>query len=334
MRKVVILLLLSGLVTVGVGGSRAKYRLKVAFQAPERSAWGRSLQTVAREIERETKGQLKIKVYAGGIQGNEATVLRKIRIGQLQGAGFVGSGLVETCPDSLVLNLPLIFQSEGEADFVLKRMRSSLEEQCRKNGYEVLGWSPFGFSYMFSKERIESIAQLRQSKPWLMSNDPLAENLFETLSVVPVTTSIANVLTGLQSGLVRTVFCPPALLIALQWHSRVEYRLDIRIGYSFGVMMLAKKSWDRLPPDIQAIVKRTFKKHNDLLTKKVRAQNQDALDAIAKRGIETVEIKPDSREQLLQATQEVGERLSGQHFSRTALARVKQLVNEYRSQSR
>ena len=326
--------LLLGLAAIGLGGGRAKYRLKVAFQAPARSSWGKTLLAVAREAEKETDGRLKMKVYAGGVQGNEATVLRKIRIGQLHGGGFIGSGLVEICPDSLVLNLPLIFESEDEAEFVLERMRPSLEEQCRKNGYEAMSWSPFGFSYLFSKERVDSIANLRRSKPWLMVDDPLGANLFETLNVVPVSTSIANVLTGLQSGLVRTVFCPPALLIALQWHSRIEYRLDVRIGYSYGVMLVTKKSWDRLPPDIQSTVKRAFKKHNDQLTKKVRKQNKEALDAIAKRGIETVMITAESRKQLMDATAKVGEKLSGSHFSGESLKRLQSFVQEYRSKTR
>ena len=330
MRRTALIVLWMSFLVSGVGGSRARYEFKIAALAPERSVWGKTLKTLARELAEQTDGQVKLKIYPGGVQGDERTVLRRIRVGQLHGAVFVGSGLSTICPDRLALNLPLLFEDEVEAEFVFEGMRPDLEKRCREKGYEVLAWPQMGFSYLFSQNKVRTVGALRRSKPWLMEDDPLSQNLFDVLQVTPVPTAVSNVLTGLQTGFVRTVFCPPAPLIALQWHSRVKYRLDLRVAYSFGVFVIYKKNWRRLPAKLQGIMRSLFEKRNSELNRKIRRQNLDALRVIERQGIETVTVAEQSRREFVLAAEVVGEKLVGESFSREALDRVKALVKEYR----
>src|SRR5690606_35509804 len=59
--------------------------LKVATIAPDGSHWMREMRAAAAEIEERTGGSVEIKFYPGGVMGNDAQVLRKIRVGQLHG---------------------------------------------------------------------------------------------------------------------------------------------------------------------------------------------------------------------------------------------------------
>ncbi len=330
MRRTALILLWLSFVVSGVGGNRAKYEFKIAALAPERSVWGNTLKTLAREVGEQTDGQVKLKIYASGVQGDERTVLRRIRVGQLHGAVFIGSGLSIICPDRLALNLPLLFEDEVEAEFVFEEMRPDLEKRCREKGYEVLAWPQMGFSYLFSQEKVRTVDALRRSKPWLMADDPLSRNLYDALQVTPVLLPVSNVLTGLQTGLIRTVFSPPAPLIALQWHSRVKYRLDLRVAYSFGVFVIYKKNWRRLPAKLQGIMRSLFEKRNSELNRKIRRQNLDSLLVIEDEGIKTITAAEQSRREFVLAAELVGEKLVGESFSREALDRVKALVKEYR----
>ncbi len=61
--------------------------LKLATVAPQRSIWGKALNAIAEEVRAATEGQVKIQIFADGIQGLERTVVRKLRVGRLQGAG-------------------------------------------------------------------------------------------------------------------------------------------------------------------------------------------------------------------------------------------------------
>jgi TRAP-type C4-dicarboxylate transport system substrate-binding protein len=253
-----------------------------------------------------------------------------MRVGQLQGASLIGEGSVDVCPASLVLHLPLLFDNDDEADYVLERIRPRLEEQCREKGYEVVGWAQMGFSYLFSKDAVRDLATLRKSKPWLIENDPLSRAFYDVLGVTPVSTGAANVLPGLQSGLIRTVASPPVGLVAMQWHSRIKYRVDVKITYASVILVISRKSWVRLPARLQSTVRDTFEKQLAELNLKIRQQNRDALKEIEKGGVETIRPDAEGQATFVQASEEVGKRLVGEYFSQATLDRVHELRREYR----
>jgi len=329
-QRFVFLLVVTPVLAAGIAADRPKYQLKIAVQAPERSVWGKTLKSISREIAEKSNGEVKLKAYWSGAQGNERTLLRKMRVGQLQGASLIGEGAVDVCPASLVLHLPLLFDNEDEADYVLQRIRSRLEDQCRARGYEVVGWAQMGFSYLFSKDPVRDLATLRKAKPWLIESDPLSRAFYDVLGVTPVSTGAANVLPGLQSGLIRTVASPPVGLVAMQWHSRIKYRVDARITYTSGILVLSRKSWGRLPATLQSTVRDTFEKQLAELNRKIRQQNRDALKEIEKRGVETIRPDAEDRATLVKASEEVGQRLVGEYFSQATLDRVHELRTQYR----
>lgn len=330
MRRMTFVLIWSTCFVSGLGAEPATHELRIAALAPERSAWGKAFRSAADELAEQTDGQVKLKLYLGGIQGDERTVLRKMRVGQLHGAALMGQGLSVVCPDGLALSLPLLFDDHEEADAVFDGTRPGLEKRCRENGYEALVWPQIGFSYLFSQDRVTTVEALRASKPWLMEDDVLSASLYEAIGVTPVPTAVGNVLTGLQTGLVRTIFSPPAGLIALQWHTRVKYRLDLKIGYSFGVLVISKRSWDGLSAELQGVMRSLLEKRNAELNREIRVQNADALSVIEKHGIETITAAAGAREELLRATEKVGESLAGKSFSREVLEKVNALRAEYR----
>ena len=89
-------------------------RIKISSPVPERSVWGKALEEISEEVKRETGNAVKIKIYHAGVQGDEMTVLRKMRIGQLHGAALVGQGMAEVCPDTHAVKQPLLFETFDE----------------------------------------------------------------------------------------------------------------------------------------------------------------------------------------------------------------------------
>ena len=56
--------------------------LKIATRAPEGSGWTEALHRINKRIKKATNDSVQLKVYAaGGIQGDEPVVIRKMRIG-------------------------------------------------------------------------------------------------------------------------------------------------------------------------------------------------------------------------------------------------------------
>jgi TRAP-type transport system periplasmic protein len=308
----------------------AKYNFKLATLAPDRSVWIETYDAISDEILAKTNGEVKFKCYSGGIQGDEPTVIRKMRIGQLQGAGFTGTGLSQICKDSLVLQLPHVFRSYEEFDYVFRKMSPLLESQCRDNGYEVLGWPHLGFVYLFSKDVVQDIQSLRTAKPWLVENDTISKAMFEVAGITAIPAQIGDVLTGLRSGLIHTVFSPPVGMITLQWFTRVKHRLDIKGMYYFGTFVVVKKNWEGIPLEFQNEIKKICNTHFVTLNDQVRELNADALRIMGEKQVKTIPITQKGLEEFQRTSTMVADQLAGNSFAPQSLSLMQTLLSEYR----
>ncbi len=310
------------------------HTLKIATQAPERSVWGKTLRKMADELERVTNDRLKLKIYAGGVQGDERTVLRKMRVGQVHGATLIGPGQSAVCPDSSLLRTPLLFSNEGEVEHVLEKVKPDLVAQSRKKGFEIVGWPQLGFSYVFSQNPVDSVDTFRDSRPWIIEDDTFSKHLFTELGVNPVSAGVGDVLAALQSGLIRAVVTPPVGLISLQWHTRVAYRSDVEISFSVGVLAIRSASWDRLPEDLQKKFREVVERHVTELNRTIRRQNAEALAVLERAGMKIAKVDEESRRRFTAATRKVRDDLAGKSFSKEILERVRGILEAYRRDPR
>lgn len=308
----------------------AKVVFKIASVSPENHVSGQTFKAIAAEVAKATGGEVSFKFYLGGVQGDEAAILRKLRIGQLDGAAFTARGMSGLCPDALVMQLPLLFRTDAEADTVFAKLEPELEAECRRNGHEVLGWPRIGFNYLFSRDPVHNLGELRAAKPWLVADDLFSQTLFEAANISGVTLGVGDVLPGLRSGLVRTVFAPPVVAVAMQWHSMLRYRLDMRLGYSFGALFVSNKKWDRLSPATQAKVLAICHRRLDDLTLKLAAQNREALAVMQDNGMRTITPTPEAVSELSALTEQVSSRLVGKAFDAAAWKRTETLLRELR----
>ena len=322
--------LLAGLAFAQAPGPAAKVVFKIASVSPENHVSGQTFKAIAAEVAKATGGEVSFKFYLGGVQGDEAAILRKLRIGQLDGAAFTARGMSGLCPDALVMQLPLLFRTDAEADTVFAKLEPELETECRRNGHEVLGWPRIGFNYLFSRDPVHNLGEVRAAKPWLVADDLFSQTLFEAANISGVTLGVGDVLPGLRSGLVRTVFAPPLVSVAMQWHSMLRYRLDLRLGYSFGALFVAKKKWDRLSPETQAKILAICRRQIDGLTVKLADQNREALAVMQDNGLQTITPTPEAVNEFSALTEQVSNRLVGKAFNVAAWKRTEALLRELR----
>ena len=304
-------------------------RLKLAMLAPERSVWDTELKALDKDIRAATGNAVTLRVYAGGVQGDEPTIVRKMRIGQVHGGVFVARGINLICPDAAAFSIPLMFRNEAEVDCALAKLGPYVRDQARTKGYEILGWLKQGFIYCFSRDEIRDVESLRRAKPWILEDDPFATALFKVARVPAVPTQVVDVLTGLQSGLIRTVFSPPIGMIALQWHTRVDYRLDLGLIYSFGAVVVNRKAWQRIPGDRRGTVGEAFDRHILALNGKLEAQNEEALSVMAGK-VRTVTPSPAALSAFRALNEGVVRELRGSVFSEEALSLVESCLREAR----
>ena len=197
------------------------------------------LRKAAKSIRERTNDQVKLKIYPGGVMGDDKAVLRKLRVGQLHGAAMTSGGVMQPYPD-IARNLPLVFRDSAEVDMFGPVLMKSLWPVCVSK--VCWFWSGgMGFAYPMMKDPVTSVASFQDRRVWAPDNDPGALKAYSSFNLTPIPLPIADVLTGLQTGLIDSIGSPPIGAIA-QWHTQVDYALELPLMYVYGLFAITERA--------------------------------------------------------------------------------------------
>ncbi len=253
--------------------------IKLATESPAGTVWMTLLREAGAAIEQETSGRVELKIYPGGVMGDDATVMRKMRIGQLQAAILTTGTFGQIFPDAQIYNLPMQFASFEEVDYVRERLDGVLRQGLEDKGFICPGLAEVGMAYAMSRRPVRSISDASGIKLWTPVGNVAAAKAITAFGISPVPLSIADVLAGLQTGLVDAVASPLVGALALQWHNQLDYVLDLPFMYIYAVMVLPERAFRRIDDADQEIVRR-------LLGEAVRAADAgNRADHHAVRGV-------------------------------------------------
>ncbi|MDX1385975.1 MAG: TRAP transporter substrate-binding protein DctP [bacterium] len=322
------LLIILTLVTLPL--QAAENEIKISVLAPEGSTWVKVMEQMNQEIQNNSGGKLALKIYAGGVSGDEKDVIRKMRIGQVHAAAFTGVGLGQIVPSVRIMELPMLFRSYDEVDFVKGKLQPDFEKKFKAKGFELLGWSEAGFVNIFSNKPIRNKADMSGVKFWAWEGDPLVKAMYDALGITPIPLSLPDVLTSLQTKLIDGVYGPPLGVIALQWFTKVKNMTNINLANSTGAILISNKAMKKLPPDQQKILRDAAKKYSNILVSRIRSENQQAVDQIRKAGIEIIELDPKAQEEIISVSESVYPKLAGKLYSPALLNQVKTLLAQKR----
>ncbi|MGI9258617.1 MAG: TRAP transporter substrate-binding protein DctP [Gammaproteobacteria bacterium] len=283
--------ILTALAVVLIGSAPAiAIELKVATVAPDGSVWMREMRAGAAEIAERSEGRVTLKFYPGGIMGNDSQVLRKIRIGQLQGGAFTGGGIAERYAGFNLYGIPLLFRSLEEVDYVRERVDPALEAGLVDAGFVSFGFIEGGFAHLMANEPISTVEDMRRRKVWSPEGDPIGFRVLEAMGLSPVVLPPTDVLTGLQTGLLDVVAASPVVSLVLQWHTKVRYVTDLPVSYSLGIFAIDSRVFNRLSAEDQALVGTVMGGVMQSLDAGSRQDNIDAREVLEQSGLEFVPV--------------------------------------------
>lgn len=324
-------LLAASLVVASTSAAHAA-TLKIATLSPDGSVWMKVLRKHGKAIEQRTDGAVKLKFYPGGVMGDDKAVLRKMRVGQLHGAVITAGGLVQTYPDIALYNLPLLFHSDAEIDHVRAALDERLMAGLREKKFVGFGFAEVGFAYPMTQEPAASVGQMQQLKVWTPDNDLGSLRAFEAFDISPIPLPIADVLAGLQTGLIDSVASPPIGTIALQWHTQVQHGLELPLLYVYGLFTLAEKPFAKLSAEQQVIVSEELRMAVHSADVAARQDHLSAKNALIKQGISWQEPNPEELQEWLDLASEARARLiANGYVSEELYERTLDLLAEFRA---
>jgi len=259
---------------------------KIATLTPDGSAWMKHMRAGGEKIEQRTEGRVKFKFYPGGVMGDDKAVLRKIRIGQLQGGALTAGGLADIYPDGQIYTLPLAFRSFDEVEFVRQQLDPLLIKGYEESGLVTFGFAGGGFAYpMTGAEPVLSPDDFSKRKVWIPSDDNMSQRVMDLIHVTPVPLGLGDVLVSLQTGIVDTIAAPPGSALVMQWHTQVTSLTPIPVSYIYGLFFIDKKAFSRLSMPDQEIVRDEMTKVFIELDALNRQDDANALSALQQQGI-------------------------------------------------
>ncbi|MGZ3604362.1 MAG: TRAP transporter substrate-binding protein [Thermodesulfobacteriota bacterium] len=311
-------------------GAEKTFLIKIGTLAPEGSSWVKAFNTINAEVMKKTGNTVQLKIYAGGVLGDETDMLRKLKIGQIQGVALTSAGLSALYREMDVLQVPFLFQNYEEVDAISRKLDPFLRKGFEDNGYVLLGWSEAGFVYLMSTVPIASVADLKKHKVWIWEDSPMSKAIFDEAGVKAIPLTIPDVLVGLQTGLVEVVYAPPTGAISLQWFTKIKYLTDVPLIYLAGGVIVKKDIFKQIPQPSQNFILESFQQRQDQLKSITRNENRDAIKVMVKNWVKIITPSKDQIEEYKGLSNRAMGHIGGQTFSKKVLDEVTSLVESYR----
>jgi len=222
--------------------------IKLATVVPDGSVWDKSLKQMGADWKTGTNGRVSTTVFSGGSQGDEATVLRKMRLNALQAASLTVVGLSSIDWSFNVFNIPFFFQNYDELNDVLQTLTPTLKQRVEQKGFVLLHWGHGGWLQVFSKQPVTTVADLKKAKLYTSAGDDTMTQWYKANGFQPRAMAMTDVLTGLTTGMIDALPTTPLASMSFQWYKQTPYMLDLGISPVVGATVISKRTWDAISP--------------------------------------------------------------------------------------
>ncbi len=245
----------------------------------------------AEVLSAKSGGKMRAKLFANGTLGNDVTMISALRGGTLEMTVPDSSTLVPVVKDFGVLNLPLTFNSEQEADAVLdsafgKKLLAKLPEK----GLIGLGYWENGFRQITNSRRpIHKAEDLAGLKIRVIQNQLFIDS-FNALGANATPMPFTELYSAMEQKAVDGQENPNATILTSKFYEVQKNLVLSRHIYSTWVFLMSKKTWDTLSPEEQKIVQEAAHEATAFERKAIRALSDKALGELKKLGMQVTEL--------------------------------------------
>ncbi len=312
-----------------VAAGASALTIKLGSLAPVGSPWELGAKRLAAEWERISGGTVKVKIYAGGVAGDEPDMMRKMRIGTLNAAMVTVTGLESVYNGVKSLSYPLLLRTDDELLYVLEKMKPLFDAELSRRGFKTVMWSPSGWVYFFSRGPVVTPDDLRRQKLWVWSGDPDEVQAYQAGGFQTVSVAATDLMTSLQGGMIDAFVTSPLVSASNQWFGIASNMCDMKIAPLWGGVVVSMKSWSAIPADLQPRLLEAAQKIADSLQAELLQADGQAIGVMKKYGLKVREITPAQEAVWTDLFQRTFSSLIGRSYDRDTIDKVKAYLDEY-----
>ncbi|MBJ95139.1 MAG: hypothetical protein CMP23_11795 [Rickettsiales bacterium] len=275
--------------------AQAGVTVKLATLAPEGTIWYRAVRTMADRWAEISGGEVKIKIYPGGVVGNETAVVRKMRIGQLHAGAVTSVGLADIETSAMVTQSPMFIHSYAELDYVMERMRDTFEQRLKDKDFIVLNWSDAGWMHLFTKGKMIHPEDAAKFKIFAFEGDPSIIDAYKATGLQPVVVAATDVLPSLQSGLLTGFPTTPLAALSQQWFALAPNMMDLPWAPLLAATIIRKDVWESIPEKFHQDFMQAAREAGLEARREVRRQDRKAIKVMQKYGLTVHPVPQESK---------------------------------------
>jgi TRAP-type C4-dicarboxylate transport system substrate-binding protein len=305
--------------------------IKMGTLAPDGSPWHQALQSMGERWRKISAGQVKLVIYPGGVLGDEPDMVNKMRIGQIQAAGLSGAGLSGIEPGVMALQIPMMFDSYEELDYVRERVAPRLEKMIEARGYVVLNWGDVGWVHFFTTRPASRMGDMRKMKLLTLAGDNDTLELWKANGFRAVPLAATDILTGLQTGLVEAVPNTPLFALLDQSFGIARNMIDVKWAPLIGATVITRRMWDSLPAAQRSDMMKAAREAGVSLRDGIRKMGDEAIATMQKRRLQVIHADAAALAEWRREAEGVYPKLRGGQVPAELFDEVRKLRDEYRA---
>jgi TRAP-type C4-dicarboxylate transport system substrate-binding protein len=264
--------------------------IKLGSLVPVGSTWHSLLKEMGERFSEVSQGKVKLKIYAGGTQGAEGDMVRKMGVGQLQAASISNVGMHDISPESMIFTAPGMVD-EALTSTLLPQVMGKMNAAIEAHGYVVLHWAQVGSVRVFCKKPYKTPEEAADGKFFAWDGDPGSVEAFKLMGWRPVVLSSTDILPSLDTGMISCVTQAPAYVLTTRLFERATYMIDYPIAYMIGATVVKKDVWDKIPAETRPKLLAIAKEYGARVDTEVKRLNDDAVTAMKKQGLNIITVE-------------------------------------------
>lgn len=323
------------LVLAGPGlASAQSLRIKLATLAPTGSTYHKSLLGLRESWRKASNGRVDLVIYADGKLGSEADTVNLMSINSIQASMLTAVGLSEIEKGVAGLqSLPMGFHNFAEVDYVGEKLQPLLQERLEKKGFVVLFWSDTGWVRFFSKAPCRRPDDLKKMKLFVWAGSPEQVDILKSAGFNPVPLETADILPGLQTGLIEAVPAPPVFALAIQMDSRAPYMLELNWAPLVGACVIRKETWNKIPEEFREPLRRAAAEVGVQIKANGRKESAEAVRVMEKRGLNVTRVTPELEAEWRAVAEAAYPRIRGSIVPADIFDQALAAIREYRARA-
>lgn len=330
--KPLVVALLAFWIFISTSFSVSAETIKLATLAPKGPPWYQALREMAEQWRTVSGGAIELRIYPGGVAGDEPDVVRKMRIGQLHAATLTSQGLSDMAPDIAALQLPMLIRSDAELNYIRERVSPEIEASLKAKGFRLLTWADAGWVYFFTQQPVVHPDDLKPLKLFVWSGDTASVDALRDAGYHPVPLAVTEIHTGLQSGLINAFGAPPVAALSFQWFTMANQMTNLKWVPLIAALVISDKVWQQLPDDLRPKPLEITRDAGARVRADVHKIESEAIEAMQNYGLVVHDIPPEVAAQWEERALAAYPALTGSgRVSAEMVSKVEQLRDQYRA---